>query len=160
MKKILVVLCLILLTGCSQEKKENNIGMPNPMVSRQSLEEVNNITHGNITKPGVMGITQEGFYTIETDDGIIGEYDFVLNDMGYTIRFSDTIVKEDISGVWINGSLAFDDDLNNVRAEGADLKLARWFTIDGQYCFIAPNTVEDELFESMINELTVLSVTK
>ena len=153
MKKILFVLFVLLLVGCS--KQTNNL--PNPMISRESLEEVNKITNGNITKPGVMGITQEGFYTIETNEGIIGEYDFVLNDIRYTIRFSDTIVKDDISGVYIDGKLAFSDDLSVTRAKGSDLKLARWFNTDGQYVFIAPDTISDELFESVFEEVSTLT---
>ena len=153
MKKTLLILCLLLLVGCSNQAN----GMANPMTSRDSLEEVNEITHGNITRPGVMGITQEGFYTIETKEGIIGEYDFVLNDVGYTIRFSDTIVNNDISGVYIDGNPAFSDDLSVTQAEGADLKLARWFNTDGQYVFMAPNTVSDDVFRAMYDEVSALT---
>lgn len=154
MKKLLLVLCIFLLVGCSNK----NANVQNPMTSRKSLEEVNEITHGHIPSPAVMGVTQEGFYTIETKEGIIGEYDFVLNDMGYTIRFSDTITKADISGVYINGKPAFAEDYNDVRASGEGYKLARWFTVDGQYVFMAPDTVSDELFDSMLNELSSLSI--
>lgn len=159
MKKLLVLLCLaLLMVGCKAKEPEIIPGMPNPMETRESLDEVNELTHGRIAKPGVMGITQEGFYTINTEKGLIGEYDFVLNDMGYTIRFSDTIVKEDISGVWIDGKLAFSDDMSQTRAQGEDLRLARWFTVDGQYVFEAPISVPEADFENMVEELSGLTV--
>ena len=129
MKKLLIILSLFLLVGCSSNTVEN------PMLPKNSLDEINEITHGSIHKPGVMGITQEGFYIIESKEGNIAEYDFVLNDIGYTIRFSDTIVKKDISGIYIDGKPAFDEDIvNNTRTEGEGYYIARWFTVDGQYC--------------------------
>lgn len=158
MKKLLLILCLALLVGCSKNNSADEIGLRNPITERASLEEVNELTHGHIAKPGVMGITQEHFATIETDKGLIGQYDFVLNDIGYTIRFSDTIVKEDISGVWIDGKVAFSDDISQTRAKGADLLLARWFTVDGQYVLEAPDTITEDTFENIVSELSSLTV--
>ena len=153
MKKLLVLLCLLLLVGCSKTKVDN------PMISKESLDEVNEITHGHLHRPGVMGVTQEGFYIIETDKGNIGEYDFVLNSIGYTVRFSDTILKEDISGVWIDGKPAFSDDIvNDVSTKGEGLYLYRWFTTDGQYCMMGPDTIAEETFASACNEMQIASV--
>ena len=153
MKKLLVLLCLLLLVGCSK-----GANVENPMIAKESLDEVNEITHGHLRKPPVMGVTQEGFYVIETKEGNIGEYDFVLNDIGYTVRFSDTIVKEDISGIWVDGKVAFGDDISQTRAKGADLLLARWFTVDGQYVLEAPDTISEDTFENIVSELSSLTV--
>ena len=154
MKKLLVLLCLLLLAGCSK-----GANVENPMIAKESLDEVNEITHGHLRQPPVMGVTQEGFYVIETKEGNIGEYDFVLNDIGYTVRFSDTIVKEDISGVWIDGKPAFSDDIvMDVSTKGAGYRLFRWFTTDGQYCLIAPDTINEELFTAVCSEMQLVSV--
>lgn len=161
MKKIVLLLCLLLLVGCSKNEvnggTNNSIGLANPMVERDSLDDVNNITHGHITKPGVPGVSEEKFFTIETEEGIIGQYDFVVNGNEYTIRFSDTIINNDISGIWIDGNPAFDDNLSNLRATGSGYKLARWFTVDGQYSFTAPDSIDDTTFENIVDELTSLS---
>lgn len=158
MKKLLLILCLALLVGCSSKNSADEIGLKNPMTERSSLEEVNELTHGHISSPGVAGVSQEHFATIETDKGLIGQYDFVLNDIKYTIRFSDTIVKEDISGVWIDGKLAFSDDISQTRAKGENLLLARWFTVDGQYVLEAPDTISDDAFENIVGILSSLTV--
>ena len=152
MKKLLIILSLFLLVGCSSQVK-------NPMVAKNSLDEINEITHGNIHKPGVMGITQEGFYIVESKEGNIAEYDFVLNDIGYTIRFSDTIVKKDISGIYIDGKPAFDEDIvNNTKTQGEGNFIARWFTVDGQYCLIAPDTIHPDLFDALLEEVSQLTI--
>ena len=151
MKKLLIILSLFLLVGCSSK-------VENPILPKNSLDEINEIAHGNIRKPGVMGITQEGFYIIESKEGNIAEYDFVLKDIGYTIRFSDTIVKKDISGIYIDGKPAFDEDIvNNTKAEGEGYFIARWFTTDGQYCFIAPDTIHPDLFTALLDEVSQLT---
>lgn len=156
MKKTLtLLLIMLLLVGCSKKAS-----MPNPMTVHDSLEEVNEITHGNIVKPAVMGISNEEFYTIDTGNGIIGQYAFMVNGIGYMVRFSDTILKEDISGIYIDGNPAFNDDISNVKAKGEGYYLARFFTTDGQYVLIAEDKVEEEIFNLVLEELTTLSSNK
>lgn len=153
MKKLLVLLCLLLLVGCSKTNLEN------PMVAKESLDEVNEITHGHLSKPPVMGVTEEKFYVIETKEGNIGQYDFTLNSIDYTVRFSDTIVKEDISGVYIDGKPAFSDNvIDDLTTTGEGYRLGRWLTVDGQYCFMAPDTITEELFAALLSEMQLISV--
>ena len=153
MKKLLVVLCLLLLTGCSKANVKN------PMIAKESLDEVNEIMHGHLCQPPVMGISNETFFIVETKDGNIGEYNFEINGTSYTIRFSDTIVDKDISGIWIDGNPAFNDDITeDAPVVGAGYRLSRWFTTDGQYCFIAPDTLDEEQFAAICNEMQIITI--
>ena len=152
-KILLLLLCLVMIVGCQSKN-----GLANPMTQRDSLAEVNELTHGHLTKPGVMGISNEKYATIDTKEGLIGQYDFTFNENEYTVRFSDVILNEDISGIWIDGNPAFNDDKSIVRASDDEYQIARWFTVDGQYSLTAPASVKHDIFEAVVDELTALSV--
>lgn len=158
MKKLLFTLCLLLLlTGCSKDSSVNSIEYS--AGEKSSLDEVNEIMHGHLAKPAAMGVTDEKFSVVDMEGlGLVGQYTFTINDNEFTVRFSDTIVKEDISSVYIDGEPAFSDDLNDVRASGDGLQLARWFTVDGQYVLIASASIDADIFNSALNELASLSV--
>lgn len=153
MKKLLILLCLFMLVSCS------NASVSNPMKKYSSLEEINEITHGNIQKPAVMGVDDEEFYIIESNEDKIAQYSFTVSGVKYTIRFSDTILNEDISGVYINGETAF-KDMNTTKANGEGLLLARWFTVDGQYVMTAEDSIDQDTFNAVVDEITFQTATR
>lgn len=132
-------------------------GMPNPMTEYKSLEEVNAIIGGNLSSPGVMGVSGEHFFVIDCGSYKIGEYQFKVNGLDYTLRCAR--VAQDISGVYIDGDTAFagkqaqaeeigdniiiylpgeaetpaDDGTGIQHNENHEYKCARWFVGDMQY---------------------------
>lgn len=147
----------------SEEVNEENegtdtpIGMPNPMTEYKSLEEVNKIIGGKLAAPGVMGVSDEHFFVIDCGSYKIGEYQFKVNGIDYTLRCAK--VLQDISGVYIDGDTAFageqaqteeigdniiiylpgepetpaDDGSGIQHNENHEYKCARWFVGDMQY---------------------------
>ena len=111
-------------------------GLPNPMVSYDSPEEINEIVGSRLCTPGVMGVTDQAYFVIETADGKMAEEQFTVAGLKYSFRCAP-VSDHDISGLWISeNSTAFEsmkisDELQY--AEDASFKAARWFTIDGQY---------------------------
>lgn len=152
MKKILIILCLLLMiVGCS---KSNSVA--NPMEKHESLEELNELTHGHLCHPGVMGVSDEEYYTIKSGEDLIAEYSFVLNGTKYTVRFSDTVLKDDISGIYIDGKPAF-ESIDATDAKGEGKILTRWFTVDGQYVMMAEDSVDEPTFYAAVSEIMFLS---
>lgn len=156
MKKILVLLCLLLLTSCSKKVIEDNV-LVHKWTDLNTIEELNEKTHGKFIKPGVAGISQERYVIMEYDDGLVGQYSFMVNSDEYILRFSDVVLDSDISDIEINNKPAFDKNKENVRATGTRYRLARWFNVDGQYVLIGPITVDAETFENIVEEIQDLT---
>ena len=150
------VFCLILVFlfgACA----ENAAMLPNPITEYETLGEINEIVGSCLCHPPVMGVTDETFCVIETNDYLIAQYTFDLNGLKYTFRCA-AVAYEDISGVYIGGEAAFGKesggDIDYAFGEG--LKLARWFDINGQYslCLDDPDGVmNEETFELIAEEL-------
>ena len=155
MKKLLTLFCLLMILVSCSKKQE----VTNPMEKHDSLDEINEITHGNIVRPAVAGVSDEEFYIINVGEDKIAQYTFKVAGISYTIRFSDTILDKDISGVYINGKEAFPTtDITNAKGEG--LLLARWFTVDGQYVMSGDDSVEEETFNNVVEEMTTLTANR
>ena len=130
-------------------------GMPNPITEYASLAEINEKAGTALVHPAVMGVTEESFFTITGSDCVIADYDFTLVGYAWCFRAAAT-VRYDISGVYINAAPAFGAVNEGVAfAEGEGYKLARWFTMDGQYVLsVADNGAMDkETFLSIAEEL-------
>lgn len=155
MKKLLILFCLLMiLVSCS---KTNSV--ENPMEKHESLEEINEISHGNIPHPAVAGVSDEEYYIIKSGEDVIAQYTFKVAGIKYTIRFSDTILKEDISGIYLNGSPAY-EDMNTDLKKGEGLYLSRWFTVDGQYVMTAEDTIDEDTFKNIVEEINALSANR
>ena len=167
MKKLLSILLIVLMAltivGCA--KKEENIGgnTVNPMSEVESLEKLNELTQGKLTKPSVMGVDNEKYFTITSDDRTIADYQFEINGVKCDFRFSDRgSSEEDFSGYYVNGKPAFPstntDNSVEYNLEG-DVKLARWFNTDGIYTFAYENKdMDDETFKNIVDELVTLTM--
>lgn len=133
-------------------------GLPNPMVSYDSLEEINEIVGSRLCTPGVMGVTEQAYFVIETSDGKMAEEQFTVNGLKYSFRCAP-VADHDISGLWIGESstafagMEISDELQY--AEDASFKAARWFTIDGQYVLsvMDEGKMDKETFLSIAEEL-------
>lgn len=131
-------------------------GTENPITEYTSLEELNDATGCNFVKPGVMGVTDEEFLTIKNGDGVIGEYHFTINGVAYTHRAGAT--TEDISGYYVNGETAFGEAKDGIEYLTIDdVKLARFFDLNGQHVITALGEIEDETFAGIVEEIQNMS---
>lgn len=164
MKKLLTVLftILLVLSLCACGKKEepevieNNEQEPdasatlaNPMVSYDSLEEINKKAGVNIISPGVMGKDNEQFFVIGDK---IAQYDFELNGNSFTIRGAyDT--ENDISGIYDENNV-FDPNSDSTVYTN-DYYLERFFDGDRQYTVVVdkPEDLDEVNFSDICFEL-------
>lgn len=110
----------------------------NPVRTYDSLDAMNEAAGTMLMHPGVMGVTNERFAVI-TGDNKMAEYSYEVAGISYTLRCCPTAL-EDISGVYINGKLAFEgrpapDDIDFIFTDGC--YLARWFRVEGQFVLSA-----------------------
>ena len=74
MKRILVILCLLLLTSCSKKVVVNN---DNVLVHKwsdlETIEDLSEATNGHFGKPSIVGVSQERYVTMQFDDGLVGQ---------------------------------------------------------------------------------------
>lgn len=156
MKKIiaiLLVLAMVICFGaCNKNEKPVDTGMPNPMTEVASLDELNAAAGCNLVKPGVMGVSDEKFFTINCGDYTIGEYQFTVAGVNYTLRAAAT--TEDISGVYVGEGTAFPEVKEGVDiVETEEVKLARWFNLNGQHVLSAKGDIDSETFAGVADEI-------
>ena len=154
MKKI-IALCLLLVFALGAAA-ETTIGLPNPVTEYASLDEINEIVGSNLTHMPVMGVTDERFTTVETEEYIIAQYEFSVNGLAYTMRCA-AVANEDISGVYLDGKPAFGEYSGDETeyAFGEGMKLSRWFDLSGQYVLCvsdAENVMDEETFKLITQE--------
>lgn len=161
---IIISVCLILsLCACGNNTNNNEaVGMPNPIKECASLQEINDALGCKLTHPGVMGVTDEKFLLYETSEYTMAEYKFSVNGYEYSFRCAP-IAYMDISGYYINGKLAFNEETSNYVEFSGDgnAKLSRWFTLDGQYvlCVKDKGQMQQDTFENITNELMEMTFT-
>ena len=162
MKRLLSILFMALLcigmVGCSKQveqkteesaKDEPIMGMANPMVEYDSLEEINEKVGVQIVTPGIMGKDNEKFFVISDN---LAQYNFDLNGYSFTIRGSKK-TDVDISGI---------HDENNVFEPGQDTTIYlndcyidRFFDVDKQYTIVCdnPEGLDETVFSDLCFEL-------
>ncbi len=170
----LVFICLA-VTGCgkkiatepesetesdTQQTTENFAGMPNPMVSFNSLEEINQKTGVNLVKPGVMGVSDEAFFVV---NGTLADYRFTLGGYEYTFRASKNL-NEEISGIYVDGKLAFEGEKADYSFKTDETYKAIRFLVNNiQYVLsVADNgSIADTDYDAMAVELmnTIMQTT-
>jgi len=168
-KRVLAVFLAVLMlaalfSACGEKKaktetapetkgEEQKTEIPNPTTEYASLEEINEITHGRLAHPAVMGVTDEKFSVIDCGDYKIAQYDYSVNGIPYTFRFSD-YVEDDISGIYEGGALLFGKEIAEEVKEFEGGKAARFFTTDGQYVLTAKDNgaLELETFKGIADE--------
>lgn len=103
-----------------------------------------------------MGVSDEEFYTITSGDYTIGEYRFKINEVSYTLRAAAT--TEDISGVYVGEGTAFPEVKDGIDiVETDEVKLARWFNLNGQHILYAEGEIDSETFAGVAEEISVES---
>ena len=170
MKKFAALfICIVMifaLASCGSKTETADTTVPesvnavNPITEYSSLEELNNITGGNLCHPPVMGVTDEAFRTINVNNGeyTIAEYEFSVNGKPYNMRFSPNYT-EDISGYYSGEGTVFANSENEAIVKTDDAALARWVNTDGQYVLCVKGTdIEDEWFQGIVDELKGLTV--
>lgn len=157
MKKTLCILMAIaaLFSFCMAES-----GLANPMTQYDSLEAVNEEVGCALCHPAVMGVVDNGYFVIDNGEYLLADYQFTVN--GYVCDFRCAATTEDISGVYIAGapafSMEFEGEIQFTQGDG--MHLARWFDVNGQYCFLMedPDSVmDDETFHLIAAEMKDLT---
>ena len=156
MKKIiaiLLVLAMVICFGaCNKNEKPVDPGMPNPMTEVASLDELNAAAGCYLIQPGVMGVSDEKFIVIKSGDYNVGEYQFTISGVNYTLRAAAT--TEDISGVYVDGNTAFPEVKEGIDiVETEEVKLARWFNLNGQHVLSAKGDIDSETFAGVADEI-------
>ena len=135
MKKVLAIMLaaamIFSMAACGNKKEESNV--INPWVTYESLEKLNEKFGCKLTHPAVMGVSDEAFSALETENENIAQYKFSLGGFEYSLRFSPEFEK-DISGLYIGNNTAFAGVSGDANISSSDFKAARWTTVDGQYC--------------------------
>ena len=121
MKRIIILfIALALLTALAET------GMPNPITEYSSLDEINSAAGTDLVHPAVMGVSEESFSVITTNEGVIAQYKFTVAGFGYTFRASK--LTDDISGVYVSGQGVFASEAQS-ECEffyGDGFMLSRW----------------------------------
>ncbi|MCR4576984.1 MAG: hypothetical protein K5784_03675 [Clostridiales bacterium] len=128
MKKILITIILLAVMAAFAET-----GMPNPITEYAFLDEINSVAGTDLIHPAAMGVNEESFSVITTNEGVIAQYKFTVAGFGYTFRGSK--LADDISGVYVNGKSVFG---NEAASEcefyyGDGFMLSRWKSGVNQY---------------------------
>lgn len=151
------------MTACSPkqpaQEQQDGTAIANPMVERSSLEEVNELSGGNMMHPAVMGVTNEHFDTIDTGDYVIGEYEFELN--GHLYLFRTATTDEDISGLYIDGKPVFEQfGTDDAIVYETQWYASRWFVGDQQYVLnvaIDGEPMDEETFSNIADEMASMT---
>ena len=134
------------------EVEIGSVGMANPYEDMGSLEALNDAFMIALSRPSVMGVTEESFNKINGDTPI-AQYQFKVNEATYTYRSAST--TEDISGVYVGDGTLFSSvgDGEEAIVEADGFRGARWFHVDGQYCLVTDaEAVDAETFEAIVDE--------
>lgn len=147
-------------SGTQQESTEGFAGMPNPMVSFDTLDEINKKTGVNLVKPGTMGVSDEAFFVV---NNTLADYRFKVGGYEYTFRASKNL-GEEISGIYIDGKLAFDGEKADYSFKTDETYKAIRFLVNNiQYVLsVADNgSIADMDFDAMAVELknTIMQTT-
>lgn len=130
------------------------VGISNPWKTYDSLEALNEHFLVRLSRPSAMGVSNESFSGMETENDQVAEYQFTLGGLDYTFRCS-TKNLEDISGIFTgNGTLLSDVEGDGI-ASADGYKGAKWFTVDGQYCLVVKDDgqMDDKTFNAIFEEL-------
>ena len=180
MKKLVaILLCLMMvlsLAACGKEAAaptEDNgeatgneptadVGMANPWVELESVEALSMAAGIEMRLPGVMGITDVHARLLETEDAKLAELQFSVNGMKYVLRASAERLNEDISGVYLDGgetAFAARQDKDDAIVITADMKLARWYNVNGQYVLMIHDDgqMDEETFTAIADEMRQLT---
>lgn len=140
MKKVIVtVLALALafgVTACSSQKKTEPepelpmAGMPNPVMEKESLEEINEAAGTKLVHPPVMGATDEVFIVINSDP-VIAEYHITINGVPYLCRAART--EEDITGVYLDEGTLGEKVADGESTNAGGYSITKWFADGVQY---------------------------
>ena len=144
------------------ENADEIVGMANPWVDYDSLEEINNEVGCNLCKPAAMGVSGEHFSVGDMGEYKMAQYQFSIGGYDYNFRCAPT--AEDISGIWdeyVQEALAQPGNGHVELVETDTYKVARWMTIDGQYVLSVMDNGEMELdtFDGIAQELFTLTTT-
>ena len=144
----------------AQTSEAGTANIANPIVTYTSLDELNEVCGLKLSRPAVMGVSDEVFQTLPYEGSVIAEYRFTVNGTPYILRGS-AVVTGDISGVYTGGATAFSGypDFEEAVAETDELKLARWYTVDGQYVLMIEDkgSMDSKTFEAIAKEMHTLT---
>lgn len=137
----------------AEEEVPNMASMANPLTEVGSLQELNDQFMICMTKPAVMGVTDEKFFSIDAGDYKIAEYLFTVNGLEYCYRAASTM--DDISGIYVSNDTLYGTNSDEGMVDMDGYKGYRWFTLDGQYMITVHDdgALETETFQAIGEEL-------
>ena len=152
MKKFLIILVALVMSfqmiACFAEEA---VGIPNPVVEYDSLEEINTIVGVNLMHPAVMGVTNERFSVISNS---IAQYECEINGLEWVFRGA-YITEEDISGLYYeDNTFTPGDDFTLYTNE---CYLERFFDGERQYTIAVMNPISAD-GEVFLDEETFMGI--
>ncbi len=154
---MLVMLSLAMMTGCGKsdaaaDEQEAPIGLPNPMVAYDSIDEVGAVLDYTPSIPE----TAMAIKSVYIIDGDLLQIEY--EDNGNIITFRTAPGDADISGVYDTFSYKTDIDISGktVTIQGSEenaLTLAVWKNKDFSYSLMFTNPVTLETISSIINNI-------
>lgn len=152
MKKFLIILVALVMSfqmiACFAEEA---VGIPNPVVEYDSLEEINTIVGVNLMHPAVMGVTNERFSVISNS---IAQYECEINGLEWVFRGA-YITEEDISGLYYeDNTFTPGDDFTLYTNE---CYLERFFDGERQYTIAVMGPVSAD-GEVLMDEETFMNI--
>lgn len=135
-------------------------GLANPVVEYDSLEKINKLVGVNLVRPAAMGVSDESFSVISGD---IAQYKFTIAGRDYTFRAADEDKKGDISGVYIDGTPAFENETADYSIKSdAEYYAGRFLVDDVQYviCVADDGSFSEADFDSILLENRNIIITQ
>ena len=157
-KSVSFLLTLILafsLCACAAAPAGEDAQVANPLTEFESLDALNEATGSRLAAWTGDDVKDEVYLSVNCGDYVISEYRFTVGGVRYSLRSAP--VTEDISGRYVDGSVAFPGEPKDgiEYADGGEgVKLARWFNVDGQYVFSAEPGGDD--FAAMTEQVFAL----
>lgn len=133
MKKFILLLLTLSITvfmcSCGGSSSAKNV---------ESLEALSEAANGAIIQPADVNISDEEYLLFE-DDVNTAKYCFTVDGVQCALYFADKGMDEEICTI-DHDSIFGDSQEENHYIENDALKAQRWFTVDGQYIFIAEDS--------------------
>lgn len=135
MKKSILLLLTLMITvfmcSCGGSSTAKNV---------ESLDALSEAANGAIIQPADVDITDEEYLLFE-DDVNTAKYSFTVDGVNCALYFANKGMDEEIC-IIDHDSIFADSQEENHYIENDALKAQRWFTVDGQYIFIAEDNSE------------------
>lgn len=160
---LLLMMVMVFLTACGTsdvEPAEEQVGIANPIVEYDTLDEINAMVGSELAEPDADELSDVSYTVI---DGAIAQYQFTTDGVCYTYRAAQD-PEEDISGVYSGEGLLIDNLDDEGYAADEQGKIFAWTVEkDGailQYVLYAEDggALSEDEFKAVVSDLRNKSV--